>query len=93
MTVEELLAQSLSLPAPERARMVRAIIASLDGETEADAAERWLDEIRRRAADLDVGSVETVEWDRLRTRLVERRARPHQTGSAFNHLCRKNRGC
>lgn len=71
MTVEELLAQSLSLPAPERARVAREIIASLDGETDVDAAERWLDEIRRRAAELDAGSVEAVEWDQLRARLVE----------------------
>jgi putative addiction module component (TIGR02574 family) len=71
MTVEELLAQSLSLPAPERARVAREIIASLDDETDADAAERWLDEIRRRAAELDAGSAEAVEWEQLRTRLVE----------------------
>ena len=71
MTVEELLAQSLSLPAPERARVAREIIASLDGGTDADAAERWLDEIRRRAAELDDGSAEAVEWEQLRRRLVE----------------------
>jgi len=71
MTVEELLAQSLSLPAPERARVAREIIASLDGETDADAAGRWLDEIRRRAAELDDDSVEAVEWEQLRRRLVE----------------------
>ncbi|MBW2276252.1 MAG: addiction module protein [Deltaproteobacteria bacterium] len=71
MTVEELLAQSLSLPAPERARVAREIIASLDGDTDADAAERWLDEIRRRAGELDAGSVEGVEWEQLRKRLVD----------------------
>lgn len=71
MTVEELLAQSLSLPAAERARVAREIIASLDGVADAGAAERWLDEIRRRTAELDDGSVEAIEWEQLKSRLVE----------------------
>jgi hypothetical protein len=71
MTVEELLAQSLSLPEHDRARVAREIIASLDGENDSDAAARWLEEIRSRAGELDAGTVEAIEWGQLRKRLVD----------------------
>jgi putative addiction module component (TIGR02574 family) len=69
MTIDELLAETLSLPATQRARVAREIIASLDEASDADAAERWLEEIRARAAELDGDSVKPEEWEQLRDRL------------------------
>jgi putative addiction module component (TIGR02574 family) len=69
MTIDELLAETLSLPANQRARVAREIIASLDEASDADASERWLDEIRVRAAELDGDTVKPEEWEQLRDRL------------------------
>jgi hypothetical protein len=69
MTIDELLAETLSLPATQRARVAREIIASLDEASDADAAQRWLEEIRVRAAELDGDSVKPEEWEQLRDRL------------------------
>ena len=50
MAAPDMLAEILRLPADERARLVLALLRSLDDEPEADAAAAWDAEIERRGA-------------------------------------------
>lgn len=56
--VEDLKAQALKLSPPDRDELVRALIASIDGEPEGtpeEIAKAWDEEIARRVADLEAG--------------------------------------
>ena len=65
----DLLKEILALPAEARAAIADSVLDSLDQEIEPDAYEEWNREIRRRAAELDAGTVEPVQWSEARTRL------------------------
>jgi len=67
---EKLLASALELPESDRAAIAAELIASLDPETDAGAAEAWDREIARRLAELDSGQVKTVPWEEVRQRLA-----------------------
>ena len=58
MTREALQAQLLRLPAEERAHLARVLIESLDDQPELDPS--WLEEAKRRAAELRSGTVEPL---------------------------------
>jgi len=58
MTREALESQLLRLPSEERAYLARVLIESLDDQPELDPS--WLDEAKRRAAELASGSVQGI---------------------------------
>jgi hypothetical protein len=58
MTREALQAQLLRLPSEERAHLARVLIESLDDQPDLDSV--WLDEARRRAVELQAGTVKSV---------------------------------
>ena len=66
---EDLLKRALSLDAEDRASLAGALIESLNGETDPDAVDAWEIEIRRRVAELESHSVETVPWSKVRAQL------------------------
>ena len=72
MSTDELLNAALALPTRERAKLVHDLLRSLDGPADADAHAAWVAEIERRARELDGGSVEAVDWETARKRIVER---------------------
>ncbi len=56
--VEDLKAQALKLSPPDRDELVRALIASVDGEpdgTPEEVAKAWDEEIARRVTELEAG--------------------------------------
>ena len=63
MTREQLEVEALNLPRDERARLAEALISSLDEEAEIELA--WQQEIRRRVAELDAGTVETIPAEQV----------------------------
>ena len=63
MTREQLEVAALHLPRDERARLAEALISSLDEESEVERA--WNVEIRRRVAELDAGTVETIPAEQV----------------------------
>ncbi|MFB3776194.1 MAG: addiction module protein [Bryobacteraceae bacterium] len=65
----EILKAALSLPAGARAALADSLLDSLDTEVDEAAAREWSVEIRRRLAELDSGSVESVPWSEVRARL------------------------
>ncbi|HEY6327875.1 MAG TPA: addiction module protein [Blastocatellia bacterium] len=54
-TVEGLEADAMQLSAPERARLIERLIASLDADPEVEEA--WAAEVERRQAEIDSGAV------------------------------------
>jgi putative addiction module component (TIGR02574 family) len=55
--------QALALPAPDRARLVRKLLESLDPLSESEREQLWLHEAARRAAQLDKGEVQLVSGE------------------------------
>jgi len=68
----ELLREALDLPPEARAALATSLLDSLETETDADAEERWREEIVRRLHEIDSGAVDLVPWDEVRRRLWSR---------------------
>jgi putative addiction module component (TIGR02574 family) len=68
-TARNLLQKALSLSESDRAALAGALIESLEGEADPGAEAAWDAEIKRRVAELDARSVETVPWSQVRERL------------------------
>jgi putative addiction module component (TIGR02574 family) len=67
---EEVFRKALGLDASDRTELVGLLIDSLDPETEQGAEAAWLQEIDRRARELDSGAVQTIPWEIARERLL-----------------------
>jgi putative addiction module component (TIGR02574 family) len=72
-TLQQLETEIRSLSSTERARLLRDLIADLDGEIETGVESAWLDEVERRQRELTEGVVEPIParevFDRARSRL------------------------
>lgn len=67
----KLLRDALGLPENDRAELAARLIDSLDQQADDDAPSAWNDEIARRIADLDSGSVKPVPWPEARRMILE----------------------
>ena len=65
----KLLHEAMDLPASERAELVADLIASLDGEPEADVGAAWASEIERRAREALANPDDDVAWETVRAEL------------------------
>jgi putative addiction module component (TIGR02574 family) len=66
--LEQLKAQALELSPSDRDELVRALIASVDGDPEDTPqaiARAWEEEIERRIADLDSGKTKSIPAERV----------------------------
>jgi hypothetical protein len=63
------LEEGLSLAPAERTRVAIELLESLEPPPSENAGELWAEEIRRRVAEIDTGSVELDAWDTVRLRL------------------------
>ena len=70
--LEAILNQAKSLSEPERARLAHDLLATLDGQPDADAATAWEQEVRRRLAEVEGGTANTISRDKLTDRLNNR---------------------
>jgi putative addiction module component (TIGR02574 family) len=72
-TLEDIKEKAAQLSETDRAALALALIESLDGPPDADAAKAWQVEIDRRIAQIDRGEVQLIPgdevFDRLRRRL------------------------
>ena len=66
---EEVFRKALGLDASDRTELVGLLIDSLDPETEQGTKAAWLQEIDRRAREIDSGAVQTIPWEIARERL------------------------
>ena len=82
MSTEELLAEALRLPRPERARVAEELLSSLE-ESDEEVATAWAEELERRSRDVAEGRVQTTSWESVRTQIVKEleRRRADRTAS------------
>jgi putative addiction module component (TIGR02574 family) len=71
--LEELFREAAQLPEHDRATLAGLLIESLEPAPEADVEAAWSEEIARRVAELDAGTVETIPWEEVRAELFGRR--------------------
>ena len=77
MSTDDLVAEALRLPRPERARVAEELLSSLE-EPADEVAVAWATELERRSREIAEGRVQVVAWETVRTDIVkeleERRA-------------------
>ena len=64
--------EAAELSEEDRAALAGLLIESLEGEPDPDIEAAWAAEIARRVAELDAGTVESIPWERVRRRLLDR---------------------
>lgn len=73
VSAERIEQEILKLPLAERARLAERLIASLDEDSEIEAA--WMAEVRRRDAELASGAVEAIPLEDALSSVRERHLR------------------
>ena len=68
----QILEEALRLPVEERAAVVAELIASMDGEPDADAEQAWAVEIERRAQRALRGESAGRGWEAIRDEVTMR---------------------
>lgn len=75
-TVDELFAQALALPVPDRAALAQQLFDSLEAE-DPDAEDAWAEEIQARSDALHRGELPVCDWEQaiedVRNQLSRRR--------------------
>ena len=61
--------QAVQLPERDRATLAGLLIETLDPVSEPDVEAAWSEEIERRLAEIDAGTVELIPWDDVRLEL------------------------
>ena len=64
--IQEVLNTALQLPDRDRADLAASLIESLDQPFDSDSHTAWAEEVGRRVAELDGGTVKPVPWDEAR---------------------------
>src|SRR6266704_6918645 len=67
--LNELFREAAQLPERDRATLAGLLIETLDPGTEPDVEAAWSQEVARRVAELDAGTVETIPWEEVRAEL------------------------
>jgi len=63
---KKLLEEALKLPIRQRGRLVSSLIDSLEESDEADVEQAWIDEVHRRAQELETGQLRGLTWAEAR---------------------------
>jgi putative addiction module component (TIGR02574 family) len=71
-TFSDVWKNAADLPEQDRAALAGLLIESLEGEPDPGVEAAWAAEIERRVAQLDAGTVESVPWEQVRQRLLDR---------------------
>ncbi len=70
--VQEVLNTALQLPERDRADLAASLIESLDQPFDSDSQTAWAEEVGRRVAELDAGTVRPVPWEEARQAIAGR---------------------
>jgi putative addiction module component (TIGR02574 family) len=65
----KVLQDAMELPLPERAELAADLLASLDGEPDAQVEAAWASEIERRVRDAHAKPDDDVAWEAVRAEL------------------------
>jgi putative addiction module component (TIGR02574 family) len=69
----DLFREAARLPERDRATLAGLLVETLEPGPEPDVEAAWNEEISRRVAELDAGTVETIPWESIRKELFGRR--------------------
>ncbi len=72
LVLDRLRSEALTLSEPERAELAHALVSSLDGAPDGDAADSWDREIVRRLGEIDAGTAKLIDRDEFRRRMRSR---------------------
>lgn len=67
---KKLLEEAMRLPVRQRARLLSSLIDSLEESDEVDVEQAWIDEVHRRAQELETGQVQGLSWAEARRVIV-----------------------
>lgn len=67
--VGDLFRQASALDERDRATLAGLLLESLEHEADEDLESAWQDEIERRLAELDAGSLKLVPWEEVKAKL------------------------
>ena len=71
--LNDFLQQAVQLPERDRATLAGLLIETLDPVSEPDVEAAWSEEIERRLAEIDAGTVELIPWEeRVQNRILLR---------------------
>jgi putative addiction module component (TIGR02574 family) len=70
--LETILNQAKSLSEPDRARLAHDLLATLDGQPDADATTAWEQEVSRRLAQVRNGTAKMISREEFTERLNNR---------------------
>jgi putative addiction module component (TIGR02574 family) len=74
--LKEVLQDAVQLPERDRAALAGLLIETLDPVSESDVEAAWSEEIKRRLAEVDAGTVELISWEDVRAELF---AQPNES--------------
>lgn len=66
---DKIFREALELEQRDRVELATLLIDSLDPAVEEGVEEAWIQEVTRRAAELDSGAVTSIPWETVRARL------------------------
>jgi Putative addiction module component len=69
---EEILRAALALTESERSELIEELLAAEPGSGDLPFDPAWLDEIRRRSAEIDKGGIALTSWAEVRDRVGRR---------------------
>ena len=64
--------EAAELSDEDRAALAGLLIESLERDPDPDVEAAWAVEIQKRVAELDAGTVESIPWEQVRQRLLDR---------------------
>ncbi len=71
--LKELFREAAQLPERDRAALAGLLLETLEPAPEPDVQAAWSEEIARRVAEIEAGTVETISWEEVREELFGRR--------------------
>ena len=72
LNYESLLADASRLPVADRIQLIEALWDTVPADSLPPLSDEWREEIRRRSAEYESGSVQTVPWEQIRADALRR---------------------
>jgi len=69
---ESLFADARRLPVGDRIELIEALWDTVPADSMLPITDEWLEEIKRRSAEYESGSVQTVPWEQIRADALRR---------------------
>jgi putative addiction module component (TIGR02574 family) len=72
LNYESLFADASRLPVADRIQLIEALWDTVPADSLPPLSDEWLEEVRRRSAEYESGSVQTAPWEQIRADALRR---------------------